>query len=97
MVSSVTALLAAGDKFLELVRSAKQATPSPGDKSESGGRGRCSPASEVNLDKAKFDEGGKTVTGQPNNHLRGVLNLNVGDVHTVRLTEAQLERLKTGK
>jgi hypothetical protein len=30
-------------------------------------------ANEVNLDNAKFDEGGKTVTGQPNGHLRGVL------------------------
>jgi hypothetical protein len=55
-------------------------------------------ANEVNLDNAKFDEGGKTVTGQPNYHSRAFLNLGDGAplVHTVILTEAQLERLKTG-
>jgi len=49
-------------------------------------------ANDVNPDNAKFDEGGKTVTGQPNAHLRAVLDVGNGapPFVTVKLTKAQL-------
>jgi hypothetical protein len=55
-------------------------------------------ANELMLDNAKFDEGGKTVTGQPSNHLRAVLDVGQGapPIKTVRLTDAQLARLDKG-
>jgi hypothetical protein len=47
---------------------------------------------QVGLDDGKFDEGGRTVTGQPNKRLRAVLNVGQSAPRslTVSLTETQL-------
>jgi hypothetical protein len=51
--------------------------------------------SDLFLDAGEFSEDGKSVTGRPNTHLSAVLNVGNGSpsIHTVRLTDAQLERL----
>ena len=53
---------------------------------------------EMNLDDGRFDEGGRTVTGQPKKRLRAALNVGHGAPRslTVSLTVDQLARLKKG-